>query len=168
MSVFRSLFWRISLLRTVLTIWTPPSVIHGWKAVDVTFKKFKSINSFHPSCKASDFLGHIRNDIFLYTETLSYSVFYIPLKSERRFPKPSKLLTSPTFLFGQDSSYFCSTVGKTWTIVLSKERQVKKGAFYSFLFHIFFFPENFTFWILLGDIFSHVKANPNPFSLVLC
>ena len=80
-SVFRPLFGRKWFVSPNWPHEPPPSVIHGWKAVDLTrgtHQKYKSINSFHPSCKASDFLGHIRNDIFHYTETLSYSniLFY--------------------------------------------------------------------------------------------
>ena len=37
MSVFRPLFWRKSLFWPIPTQWTPPSVIHGWKATDLLF-----------------------------------------------------------------------------------------------------------------------------------
>ena len=37
MSVFRPLFWRKSLFWPIPTKWTPPSVIHGWKATDLLF-----------------------------------------------------------------------------------------------------------------------------------
>ena len=37
MSVFRPLFWRKSLFWPIPTQWTPPSVIHGWKATDLIF-----------------------------------------------------------------------------------------------------------------------------------
>ena len=30
-----------------------------------------------PSCKASNFRGHVQKDIFLYTETLSYIWFFL-------------------------------------------------------------------------------------------
>ena len=39
----------------------PPN-IHGWKAVDLIFQKFRNINSFFPSCQVSDFWGHLRTD----------------------------------------------------------------------------------------------------------
>ena len=46
-SVFRPfLLLRKSLYWTILTLWTPPSVAHGWTAEDRTFQKLKNINSF--------------------------------------------------------------------------------------------------------------------------
>ena len=41
MSVFRPLFWRKSLFWPIPTQWTPPSVIHGWKAMDLLFLMVK-------------------------------------------------------------------------------------------------------------------------------
>ena len=41
MSVFRPLFWRKSLFWPIPTQWTPPSVIHGWKATDLLFLMVK-------------------------------------------------------------------------------------------------------------------------------
>jgi len=40
-SVFRPLFWRKSLFWPISTKWTPPSVIHGWKAMDLLFLMVK-------------------------------------------------------------------------------------------------------------------------------
>ena len=45
--VFRPLFWRKSFFWPISTQWTPPSVIHGWKATDlhlmmVKWKKYFS------------------------------------------------------------------------------------------------------------------------------
>ena len=46
MSVFRPLFWRKSLFWPIPTQWTPPSVIHGWKATDLLFLIVKRKNIF--------------------------------------------------------------------------------------------------------------------------
>ena len=45
MSVFRPLFWRKSLFWPIPTQWTPPSVIHGWKATDLLFLMVKRYQS---------------------------------------------------------------------------------------------------------------------------
>ena len=49
-------------LRTDEWLGCDPSVRHGWKAVDLTFQKFKNIKAFFPSCEASDFWGRLWTD----------------------------------------------------------------------------------------------------------
>ena len=49
MGVFRPLFWRKSFLWPISTQWTPPSVIHGWKATGLLFMMVKRKKYFqHP------------------------------------------------------------------------------------------------------------------------
>ena len=60
--VFRPLFWRKSFFWPISTQWTPPSVIHGWKATDLLFMMVKRKNYFFWPCEASDFWWRSRTD----------------------------------------------------------------------------------------------------------
>ena len=55
MGVFRPLFWRKSFLWPISTQWTPPSVIHGWKATDLLFMMVKRKKYFQNPISRQNF-----------------------------------------------------------------------------------------------------------------
>jgi hypothetical protein len=51
-AVFKAFFFRKSLFWPISVQWCPPSVIHGWKAVDLSSQMVKMKNYFFASCRA--------------------------------------------------------------------------------------------------------------------
>ena len=68
--VFRPLFWRKSFFWPISTQWTPPSVIHGWKATDLHLMMVKIF----------DFRGRSRTD-FLHDLRLRHIYVFVQITS---------------------------------------------------------------------------------------
>ena len=90
MSVFRPLFWRKSLFWPIPTQWTPPSVIHGWKATDLLFLMVQ---------RKKYFLNPISRQNFAYafaeTPNLNLEVRRIAVAGKLFFFIPNSLLGFP-------------------------------------------------------------------------
>ena len=93
MSVFRPLFWRKSLFWPIPTQWTPPSVIHGWKATDLLFLVVKWNKYFLNPISRQNFANAFAETPNLNLEVRlikcnqnykSYPLFVIRLEGERR------------------------------------------------------------------------------------
>ena len=83
---FYNIFLEKIFFWAILTKWRPPSVIHGWNALDLTFlivffkrKKF--------TLQMSDFLWHVQADIFLLLRPFKICIkdnLYIPSSSNKK------------------------------------------------------------------------------------